>query len=108
MDENVNAVTTRSQKKPLTQQDGSSTERFNEQHSDVETSLYKYSQAPLIKAPKEKATLGADVVSLPILENTQIPPIIINPPVSNSLPMLPTNIFQPRLVTIARQKKTSG
>jgi hypothetical protein len=73
LDEEVSIVTTRSQKQPLQQQNGSSTERFNEQHNDVETSLSEYSQAPLIRAPKDNKTMEANVVPTTILEQAQIP-----------------------------------
>ena len=61
---NVIIITTRSRKKPLVQQYGSSTERSNEQHSDVETSLSEYSHASLIRHPKVKSTLGGNIVPI--------------------------------------------
>ena len=61
---NVIIITTRSQKKPLVQQYGSSTERSNEQHTDVETSLSEYSHASLIRHPHVKLTLGGNIVPI--------------------------------------------
>lgn len=42
MEEIVNVITTRSQKQPLIQPEGSSTKRFNEKNSDAGTSLSEY------------------------------------------------------------------
>jgi len=107
LDEEVSVVTTRSRKPALTQQNGSSTERFNEQHSDVETSLSEYSEAPLIRTPKDKTTVEDNVVPITIPEKTHVPSpsVVINPPVFNHTPVLPTNIPQPRLRTLARKER---
>ena len=82
LDEEVSVVTTRSRKPLLKQQDGSSTERFNEQHSDVETSLSEYSQGPLIRAPKDKPPLVTSVpptnlIPTPPPDNPQTPPPVV-------------------------------
>jgi hypothetical protein len=100
-------VTSRSRKPPLIQQNGSSTERFNEQHNDVEMSLSEYSQAPLIITPKDKTIVEANVVPTTIPKKAHIPSpsVVVNPPVLNHAHVLPTNIFQPRLKTIARRER---
>jgi len=107
MAKEMSVVTTRSNKQPLIKQNGSNIERFNEQHSDVDTNLSKYSQAPLIGVPKDKSTLEANVVPATILENAQIPSpiVVVNPPISDHAPTIPTNISQPRLMTMARKER---
>lgn len=80
------------------QQEGSSSERFDEQNSDAEASLLDYSQAQLITDPNKKQTVESNsllATSLPTVlpEGLEISLliIIVDPPININLPTLPVN-----------------
>ena len=110
--EEVNVVTTRSRKKIIIPQEGSSTERFNEQHSDTEASLSEYAQAPLIRDTTDKVSLEVNPsvtssIPTPVSQEVRVPvPVaVVDPPAHNHIHIIPPAVTQFDVVRNATPKR---